>query len=146
MMCSTLASSRLRIQHNRLYFAFLNHLWLTDRREEAMHRLSPLCDVVDLVSHCEYVEDSSLRAACWLELGEWKIEEMTSLPPTADSSLSTCCRHHRRSQTQYSTVSTKYQRLLYVSRNSQAEQDGSRSRRHGFDFEESSYISKPFEN
>jgi FKBP12-rapamycin complex-associated protein len=43
-----------------------------------MHRLSRLCDVVDLVSHCEKVEDSSLRAECWLELGEWQIEESTS--------------------------------------------------------------------
>ena len=43
-----------------------------------MHRLARLCDVVDLVSHCEAVENASLRAACWLELGEWKIEEATS--------------------------------------------------------------------
>jgi FKBP12-rapamycin complex-associated protein len=68
---------RLKIQH-RLYFAFLKHLWLTDRREEAMHRLNRLSDVVDLVSHCERAEDTSLRASCWLELGEWKIDEMTS--------------------------------------------------------------------
>lgn len=68
---------RLNIQH-RLYFAFLKHLWLTDRRDEAMERMSRLCDVVDLVSHCESNEDKSLRASCWLELGEWKIEEMTS--------------------------------------------------------------------
>ena len=43
-----------------------------------MDRLSRLCDVVDLVSHCEAVEDSSLRASCWLELGEWKLEETIS--------------------------------------------------------------------
>ena len=68
---------RLSIQH-KLYFAFLRHLWLSDRREEAMHRLSRLCDVVDLISHCEKVDDSSLRASCWLELGEWKIEEIVA--------------------------------------------------------------------
>ena len=43
-----------------------------------MHRLSRLCDVVDLISHCEKVDDSSLRATCWLELGEWKIEEIAA--------------------------------------------------------------------
>jgi len=48
---------------------------LTDRREEALHRLNRLCDVVDLTTHCESIEDNSLRSACWLELGEWKIEE-----------------------------------------------------------------------
>lgn len=51
---------------------------MTDRRDEAMTRLSRLCDVVDLVAHCERVEDKQLRASCWLELGEWKIDEMTS--------------------------------------------------------------------
>jgi FKBP12-rapamycin complex-associated protein len=63
---------RLTIQH-KLYFAFLKHLWLTDRRDEALQRLSRLCDVVDLTSHCES-GDNRLRSACWLELGEWKIE------------------------------------------------------------------------
>eukprot|EP00934_Nitzschia_sp_Nitz4_P000121 Nitzschia sp. Nitz4//scaffold14_size191712//162960//172475//NITZ4_001752-RA/size191712-snap-gene-0.144-mRNA-1//1//CDS//3329537014//121//frame0 len=64
---------RLRIQH-RLYFAFVKHLWITDRRDEATERLTRLCDVVDLVSHCETVGDNSLRVACWVELGEWKID------------------------------------------------------------------------
>jgi FKBP12-rapamycin complex-associated protein len=43
-----------------------------------MHRLSSLCDVVDLVSHCEHSDDTSLRSSCWLELGEWKIEQIAS--------------------------------------------------------------------
>mmetsp|Transcript_48383 Transcript_48383/g.54822 ORF Transcript_48383/g.54822 Transcript_48383/m.54822 type:complete len:3288 (-) Transcript_48383:257-10120(-) len=68
---------RLTIQH-KLYFAFLKHLWLTDRRDEALHRLSRLCDVVDMTSHCESIGDQSLRSACWLELGAWKIQESTA--------------------------------------------------------------------
>lgn len=67
----------LKIQH-KLYFAYLKHLWLTDRKDEALQRLSRLCDVVDLVAQCEGVDHDGLRGACWLELGEWKIEEMTS--------------------------------------------------------------------
>lgn len=43
-----------------------------------MGRLERLSDVVDLVSHCEDVEDHSLRVACWLTLGEWKIDAATS--------------------------------------------------------------------
>jgi len=64
---------RLSIQH-KLYFAFLKHLWFTDRRDDALQRLDRLCDVVDMVSHCEPTCDYSLRSACWLELGEWKLE------------------------------------------------------------------------
>ena len=67
----------MRNQH-RLYFAYLKHLWLTDRQQDAMYRLNRLCDVVDLVSHCEDVDDNSLRGNCWLTLGEWKIEQATS--------------------------------------------------------------------
>eukprot|EP00536_Pseudo-nitzschia_multiseries_P002882 jgi/Psemu1/318014/estExt_fgenesh1_pm.C_410004 len=67
----------LTIQH-KLYFAYLKHLWLTDRRVEARHRLSKLCDAVDLTFHCESMTDQSLRSACWLELGEWKLEETTA--------------------------------------------------------------------
>ncbi len=37
--------------------------------------MGKLCDVVDLTSHCESIGEQSLRSACWLELGEWKIEE-----------------------------------------------------------------------
>lgn len=48
-----------------------------DQRDEAMNRLGHLCDVVDLISHCEQVEDSSLRVECWLKLGEWKLAEGT---------------------------------------------------------------------
>jgi FKBP12-rapamycin complex-associated protein len=64
----------LSIQH-RLYFAFVKHLWSSDRRDEAMHRLKRLSAVVDLVSHCENVTDDSMQGACWLELGEWKLEQ-----------------------------------------------------------------------
>mmetsp|Transcript_21493 Transcript_21493/g.52973 ORF Transcript_21493/g.52973 Transcript_21493/m.52973 type:complete len:3171 (+) Transcript_21493:99-9611(+) len=65
---------RLKIQH-KLYFAYLKHLWLTDRKGEAIDRLGRLCDVVDLVSNCESAGNDYIRASCWLELGEWKMEE-----------------------------------------------------------------------
>ena len=67
----------LMIQH-RLYFAFVKHLWSSDRRDEAMERLKRLSNVVDLVSHCENVKDDSMQVACWLELGEWKLEQSVS--------------------------------------------------------------------
>lgn len=64
---------KLTIQY-QLYFSFVRHLWYTDdRRDEAMLRLSNLCDVVDMVYHCENISDTSLRVGCWLELGEWKL-------------------------------------------------------------------------
>jgi FKBP12-rapamycin complex-associated protein len=69
--------SRLDIQH-RLYFAYAKHLWFTDRKEEAMSRLTYLGAVVDMVCHCERVTDTSLRVACWLALGEWKISYAAS--------------------------------------------------------------------
>jgi len=62
------------IQH-RLYFAFVKHLWSSDRRDEAMHHLKCLDDIVDLVSHCENIRDDSMQVSCWLELGEWKLEK-----------------------------------------------------------------------
>lgn len=71
---------RLLIQH-RLYFAFVKHLRLlssSDRRDEAMDRLVRLSNVVDLVSNCEHVKDDSIHVACWLELGEWKLEQAAS--------------------------------------------------------------------
>jgi serine/threonine-protein kinase mTOR len=61
-----------------LYFAFVRHLWYTDRRDEALSRLSCLSDVVELVSRCENVPDTSLRVKCWLELGEWKLSRAES--------------------------------------------------------------------
>ncbi|CAB9503979.1 protein kinase mTOR [Seminavis robusta] len=67
----------MRIQHS-LYFAYLKHLWLTDQEDIAIDRLTRLCNVVDLVFHCEDVADQSLRVACWLTLGEWKMEAATS--------------------------------------------------------------------
>jgi len=47
-----------------------------------MGRLARLCKVVDVVYQCENLGDQSLRVACWLTLGEWKIENATS--PSAD--------------------------------------------------------------
>ena len=47
-----------------------------------MKRLQNLCDVVDLVSSCESVQNSSLNVTCWLELGEWKLT-MSTLPNTS---------------------------------------------------------------
>jgi serine/threonine-protein kinase mTOR len=43
-----------------------------------MNRLRHLCDVVEMVSQCENVTDSSLRVRCWLELGEWKLSSASS--------------------------------------------------------------------
>jgi serine/threonine-protein kinase mTOR len=68
----------LNIQY-RLYFEFLKHLWQTDRKDEALMRLTYLSEVVDMVSHCEEIQDTSLRIGCWLELGEWKLSQ-ASLP------------------------------------------------------------------
>jgi serine/threonine-protein kinase mTOR len=72
---------RLMIQH-KLYLAYVKHLWLTERREEAIQRIENLCDVVDLVCHNEGVSDNSLRVSCWLELGDWKLSGAVS--PTAN--------------------------------------------------------------
>ena len=43
--CST--PLRLFIQH-KLYFAYIKHLWATDRKDEAMTRLGLLCKVVGM--------------------------------------------------------------------------------------------------
>lgn len=73
-----LFSRRLSIQYC-LYFAFLRHLWHTDRRDEAVTRLEYLSDVVDMVSHCESIQDNTtLRVGCWIELGEWKLSQASS--------------------------------------------------------------------
>jgi serine/threonine-protein kinase mTOR len=66
------------VTQQHLYFAYLKHRWLTDEREVAMWRLTRLAHVVDLVFHCEDVEDQSLRVACWLTLGEWKMDSAMS--------------------------------------------------------------------
>ncbi|GKY96129.1 hypothetical protein MPSEU_000573100 [Mayamaea pseudoterrestris] len=76
---------RLNVQH-RLYLAYLNHLWYTGARGEAMSRLENLCDAVDLVTLCEDARDKSLCVTCWLELGEWKLSRScTPNMPIADS-------------------------------------------------------------
>jgi FKBP12-rapamycin complex-associated protein len=43
-----------------------------------MRRLKRLSEVVDMVSHCELVQDNSLRVSCWLALGEWRVTENNS--------------------------------------------------------------------
>ncbi|EEC46831.1 predicted protein [Phaeodactylum tricornutum CCAP 1055/1] len=68
----------LKIQHT-FYFAYVKHLWYTGEKHEATRRLEHLCDVVDMVSHCERINETSLRVACWLEYGEWKLSTTTSL-------------------------------------------------------------------
>ena len=65
---------RINVQH-RLYFAYLNHLWATGNREEAMSRLENLSAVVEIVANCEKGQNDFLRAACWLKLGDWKLEQ-----------------------------------------------------------------------
>jgi len=66
---------RLNIQH-RLYYAYTKHLWATDHHDEALMRVSNLCNVVDMVAHCDRgAQDRGLRVACWLKLGEWTMAE-----------------------------------------------------------------------
>lgn len=64
----------LKIQY-RLYFAFVKHLWVTDRRDEALSRISHFCNAVDLISDCEGGSEdlSSLQVSSWLKMGEWKL-------------------------------------------------------------------------
>ena len=71
---------RIQIQH-QLYFAFVRHLWSMDQRDEALHRLKRLSNipVVDLIAHCvEGTSASHLRVSCWIELGEYMLEETAS--------------------------------------------------------------------
>ena len=47
-----------------------------DQHEEALTRVENLCNVVDMVAHCDRgPQDRGLRVACWLKLGEWKVAE-----------------------------------------------------------------------
>ena len=47
-----------------------------DQHEEALTRVANLCNVVDMVAHCDRgPQDRGLRVACWLKLGEWKVAE-----------------------------------------------------------------------
>ena len=69
--------NRLHIQH-QLYFAYVKHLWSMDQRDEALHRLENLCNVVDMIANCERVSGDRLRVSCWIELGEYKLEETAS--------------------------------------------------------------------
>jgi tetratricopeptide (TPR) repeat protein len=63
----------LFVQH-KLYFAYIKHLWATERRDEAMTRLSLLCNIVDLTTHCGETKTSNeLRIKCWLRYGDWKL-------------------------------------------------------------------------
>lgn len=65
----------------KLYHAYVKHLWLTERCDEALFRVQKLCDVIDLVSHTEGINDNELRVSCFLELGDWKMS--AAAPPTA---------------------------------------------------------------
>jgi len=68
----------LLIIQYRLYSSYVKHLWFTQRRHDALRRCGRLCEVMDMVSHCENVKDSELLSSCWVELGEWKIAENVS--------------------------------------------------------------------
>lgn len=65
---------RLSTQY-RLYHSFIKHLWFTQRREEALTRLSRFCLVVDMVSQFEDLQEVELLGKCFVELGEWNIAE-----------------------------------------------------------------------
>lgn len=56
----------------------MKHLWYTERRDDALNRLTYLSEVVDMVYQCENVQDTSLLAGCWVELGEWKLSQSFS--------------------------------------------------------------------
>jgi len=64
-----------------------------DRRDEAIGRISRLSDIVDLTAHCERNQNSDLRVACWLKLGNWTIELSnspgSSLPETLQTEVLT---------------------------------------------------------
>lgn len=62
------------LAQQKLYFAFVRHLWYTERRTEALERLSLLCDAVDVVAHFSSSQSTELCVSCWLELGEWKLD------------------------------------------------------------------------
>lgn len=83
----------MRIQHS-LGLAYIKNLWLSDRHDEALERLTRLSHIVDLVSHCEESEDKSLRVACWLTLGEWKLEKARkieeTIPPGMQANVLAC--------------------------------------------------------
>ncbi len=74
ILFATIFLIRLFIQH-KLYFAYIKHLWATDRRSEALERLGYLCRLVDLTTHYgqEKPEHDVLRMSCWLRYGDWKI-------------------------------------------------------------------------
>ena len=61
-----------------------------DQCEEARHRLERLCDVVDLVSHCEKRKASALSVACWLELADYKMEDATLLSASLPQNFQVC--------------------------------------------------------
>ncbi|KAL7500860.1 hypothetical protein ACHAWT_010361 [Skeletonema menzelii] len=64
---------KLFVQH-KLYFAYIKHLWATERKDEAMSRLSLLCNIVDLTTHYgDSKMSNDLRIKCWLRFGDWKL-------------------------------------------------------------------------
>ena len=68
------------MQH-QLFYAYVKHLWAVGETKQAMERLTSLANVVDMIAHCQESQGNNLRVACWLKLGEWKIEELH--PPGA---------------------------------------------------------------
>ena len=73
LFADTGGEEKLFVQH-KLYLAYIKHLWATERKDEAMSRLSLLCNIVDLTTH--YGKDDAsndLRIKCWLRYGDWKL-------------------------------------------------------------------------
>jgi len=60
-----------------------------DHHVEAMDRLTNLCNIVDMVSHCEKIDSTDLRVACWLRLGDWNVNESNSPGTPIPESLQT---------------------------------------------------------
>jgi FKBP12-rapamycin complex-associated protein len=78
---------RLIIQQ-KLYFAYIKHLWATERQDEAMSRMGKFCHIVDLTAKCGYYVGQSEAAhvscfhvSCWLKCGDWRL---ALLPPGTD--------------------------------------------------------------
>jgi len=78
---------RLIIQQ-KLYFAYIKHLWADKRQDEAISRIAKFCHIVDLTDKCGYYEGQSEAAhvscfhvSCWLKCGDWRL---ALLPPGAD--------------------------------------------------------------
>ena len=76
----------LFVQH-RLYFAYIKHLWATDRKEEGLTRLCLLCNVVDMTTNLggEDWSRDALRVNCWLRYGDWRLASAATGSNLSDS-------------------------------------------------------------